>query len=129
MNTKPQTDGYTELLINLVSVATQTSRGALLMRRRGEASVAHARQIAMYLSHTGYGNSLTKVGAQFGRDKSTVGHAVHIVEDLREDAGFELWISELEAALDAGKRCLDLRYPGRALNSRKAAKEEVLSVL
>ena len=50
-----QKEQQTELLIQLVTLATQTDRGALLMRKRGQATVAHARQIAMYLSHTSFG--------------------------------------------------------------------------
>ena len=114
-----QKEQQTELLIQLVTLATQTDRGALLMRKRGQATVAHARQIAMYLSHTSFGLSLNQVGDLFGRDKSTVGHAVKQVEDLRDSDEFENWISELETTLDAGCRLLETDYPLQAASKER----------
>lgn len=94
----------TDLLIDLVALATAVPREALKTRSRGEAETARARQIAMYLSHVSYGYSLAKVGALFGRDKSTVGHAVRQIEDLRDSDQFEEWIAELETVLSVQKR-------------------------
>lgn len=60
----------------------------------------------MYLAHTGYGLSLTKVGTLFQRDKSTVGHAVRQIEDLRDCEAFDDWISGLETALEVNAQML-----------------------
>lgn len=94
----------TDLLIDMVALATATPRDAMRKPSRGEANIARARQIAMYLCHVTYGYSLAKVGVLFGRDKSTVGHAVRQVEDLRDEDVFETWMRDLETALEANAR-------------------------
>lgn len=68
---------------------------------RGGAEAAFARQVAMYLAHIGFEMSLGRVGAAFGRDRSTVAHACHIVEDRRDDRVFDALMDEMEAALRA----------------------------
>jgi hypothetical protein len=73
---------------------------------RGKADVARARQVAMYLCHTVLGFSLTTVGDQFERDRTTVGHACRLVEDLRDRSVFDDQIAYLERAVLAG--CLTL---------------------
>jgi chromosomal replication initiation ATPase DnaA len=66
--------------------------------RRG-AKAAFARQVVMYLMHVVYGLSLTEVAAQFRRDRTTVSHACHRVEDLRDDAVLDRQLSQLENLL------------------------------
>ncbi|MBO6674967.1 MAG: chromosomal replication initiator DnaA [Rhizobiales bacterium] len=73
---------------------------------RGKADVARARQVAMYLCHTVLGFSLTTVGDLFERDRTTVGHACRLVEDLRDRSVFDDQIAYLERAVLAG--CLTL---------------------
>lgn len=62
-------------------------------RRR---SMAHVRQIAMYVCHVVLGFTLTEVGLAFGRDRTTVGYACQVVEDRRDDRGFDDFVSALE---------------------------------
>ncbi|RUM97357.1 chromosomal replication initiator DnaA [Pseudaminobacter arsenicus] len=61
------------------------------MRRPGRTSqeVARVRQIAMYVTHVVLQMSMREVGRGFGRDRTTVVHACHLIEDMREDADFE----------------------------------------
>jgi len=66
---------------------------------RGSAETAFARQVAMYLCHVAFELSLARVAIAFGRDRSTVAHACHTIEDRREDETFEAWISDLEGML------------------------------
>jgi chromosomal replication initiation ATPase DnaA len=66
---------------------------------RGPAQAAFARQVAMYLCHVAFELSLSRVGIAFRRDRSTVAHACHTIEDRREDAAFDDWIASLEAML------------------------------
>ena len=68
----------------------------LRMARRGSASVAFARQAAMYLGHTAFGLSFTAVGHAFRRDRTTAAHACRLVEDRREDPGIDAIIGRLE---------------------------------
>jgi len=44
--------------------------------------------------------SLSEVGRNFGRDRTTVAHACACVEDSRDDPRFERVLLCLEAALD-----------------------------
>jgi chromosomal replication initiation ATPase DnaA len=66
---------------------------------RGPASVAFARQVAMYLCHVSFEFSLSRVASSFGRDRSTVAHACHLIEDRRDNPDFDAWIGALEAML------------------------------
>jgi chromosomal replication initiation ATPase DnaA len=61
------------------------------LRRTGRTSlgVARVRQVAMYVAHTALGLTMKEVGCGFARDRTTVLHACHLVEDLREDADFD----------------------------------------
>jgi hypothetical protein len=72
---------------------------ALRQRLRGVRRVAFARQVAMYLAHVGCGLNLSQVGQAFGRDRTTVRHACALVEDRRDQPGFDLGLSALEAGL------------------------------
>ena len=67
---------------------------------RCSAPVAFARQIAMYISHVWLGLSLTDVGRYFGRDRTTVAHACHVVEERRENPNTERMLSSIETAVD-----------------------------
>jgi chromosomal replication initiation ATPase DnaA len=61
------------------------------MRRAGRTTlgVSRVRQIAMYVAHTVLGLSMSEVGRGFGRDRTTVLHACHLIEDLRDDPEFD----------------------------------------
>ncbi|MDX2274671.1 MAG: helix-turn-helix domain-containing protein [Hyphomonadaceae bacterium] len=66
---------------------------------RGSSNAALARQVAMYLCHVAFELSLARVAAAFGRDRSTVAHACHQIEDRRDQPGFDQWIAALEDML------------------------------
>ncbi|CAD5298790.1 DnaA protein helix-turn-helix [Bosea sp. 62] len=66
---------------------------------RGQRRIAFARQLAMYLTHVGFGLTLTQVGACFERDRTTVRHACALVEDRRDQPAFDLAVSALETGL------------------------------
>jgi len=85
---------------NLVSGALGIGVTELRTNRRGPAAVAFARQTAMYLAHVHFGLTLSQVGRNFGRDRTTVAHACARVEDSRDDPHFERVITCLEATLD-----------------------------
>lgn len=72
---------------------------ALCASTRGEAHVAQARQIAMYLAHITFGLSLGAVGRHFGRDRTTAAYACERVEDRRDDLRLDLMLDRLERAL------------------------------
>ncbi|MCB2112968.1 MAG: hypothetical protein KDD85_05405 [Parvularculaceae bacterium] len=64
-----------------------------------KAPVAFARQLAMYLCHVVADMSLRDVAEEFGRDRTTVSHACHAIEDRRECPIFDRQIEHLENAL------------------------------
>lgn len=66
---------------------------------RGSSNAALARQVAMYLCHVAFELSLARVAAAFGRDRSTVAHACHQIEDRRDQPDFDQWIGALEDML------------------------------
>ncbi len=82
-----------------VAVAFQVPLHELRARTRRKAPVAFARQVAMYLAHVACGITLTEVGIQFGRDRTTVAYACRVVEDLRDDCLFDASLDHLETAI------------------------------
>jgi hypothetical protein len=69
--------------------------------RKPARAAAFARQIAMYLAHVGLGISMAEIGRAFGRDRTTVVHACHVIEDRRDDARFDRVLDHLEEAVRA----------------------------
>ncbi|RFC65203.1 chromosomal replication initiator DnaA [Fulvimarina endophytica] len=63
---------------------------------RSSAHVCEARHIAMYLAHVVFQVSLIRSGAAFGRDRTSVSHAVRRIEDGRDDPRFDARIERLE---------------------------------
>lgn len=82
-----------------VSAATRVPAARLRAARRGRRPTARARQTAMYLTHVAFGLTFSRVGACFGRDRTTVRHACALIEDRREDPAQEFALSALEAGL------------------------------
>lgn len=76
------------------------------LRRPGRTSqeVARVRQIAMYVTHVILRVSMREVGRGFGRDRTTVVHACHLIEDMREDPDFDRIVSMTERVATAAFR-------------------------
>jgi chromosomal replication initiation ATPase DnaA len=60
---------------------------------RGRPHVVRARQIAIHLARTVFGLSHKQLAAEFRRDRSTVHHACHLIDGMRQKSG------ELDATL------------------------------
>ncbi|MFP5075757.1 helix-turn-helix domain-containing protein [Rhizobium sp. YIM 134829] len=73
----------------------------LTHRRDRRRASTHIRQIAMYLCHVVLQLSLTEIGAAFGRDRTTAGHACNVVEDRRDDPAFDDFVSAVERVVSA----------------------------
>lgn len=101
-----QDEGIAAWIVQLVALATGVPALDILSATRHRADAARARQIAIYLAHTGCAWPLARVGIAFGRDRSTCAHACARVEDMREDARFDTRLAGLEACVrtvpDAG---------------------------
>jgi chromosomal replication initiation ATPase DnaA len=91
---------------SLVGSAFAVPLDKLRGSNRGSPWTAFARQVAMYLAHVELGLSLTIVGAQFGRDRTTVSHACGRVEDRRDDPALDLALFCLTAAITWHQRAL-----------------------
>jgi hypothetical protein len=89
-----------EFIECLVASALAIDLRQLRGQSRGRATVAFARQAAMYLAHVHLGLSLTRVGAHFSRDRTTAAHACAVVEEARDDARLGGVLECLEAALN-----------------------------
>lgn len=63
---------------------------------RANNNVARVRQVAMYVTHVTFGITMKDVGIGFGRDRTTVMHACHTIEDLRDDDEFDRIIALAE---------------------------------
>ncbi len=87
------------MIINLVAAVNGISADDIRCASRSQAHVAFCRQVAMYLAHVALGNSLTKTGVLFQRDRTTVSHACALIEDLRDDVGFDTVLTSFEQIL------------------------------
>lgn len=74
---------------------------ALRKPTRGQARIALARQVAMYIAHVGFSLTLTEVGELFARDRTTVAHACTVVEQRRDDGAFDASVLLLEQIIRA----------------------------
>ena len=86
-------------LTELVAAERGVSVKSLFQPDRGQAEIALARQLAMYLMHVEFGRLYADVGRFFHRDRTTVSHACALVEDLRDDRDFDAMLDRLRLAL------------------------------
>ena len=84
---------------------------ALFAPTRGAPRTAFARQVAMYLAHTGFELSLETISRVFGRDRTTVSHACHVVEDGRDDIWLDCRLEALELFCRTGFEVLQITMP------------------
>ena len=87
------------LAASVASYALGVAVDEIVDQGRGSAAAAFARQVAMYLCHVAFELSLARVALAFARDRSTVAHACHVIEDRRDNEDFDGWIAALELML------------------------------
>lgn len=80
----------------MVASAFELPSERLLKYDRGNAKATRARQIAIYLMHTGLSFSLSKISRIYNKDRTTIGYACRLIEDLRDNPAFDDRILELE---------------------------------
>ena len=78
-----------ECMMDIVSALFNVSGKELRRSGRTGLDVSRVRQIAMYVTHVVLGVSMADVGRGFGRDRTTVVHACHLIEDMRDDEDFD----------------------------------------
>lgn len=95
----PSTEHKVEVcdcMIDIVSALFNVSGTELRQAGRTPIGVSRVRQIAMYVSHVVLGLTMTDVGRGFGRDRTTVLHACHLIEDMRDDPEFDRMVAMTE---------------------------------
>ena len=66
---------------------------------RRHPKAAFVRQVAMYMCHVVFEVGISDAARAFGRDPSTVVHALRRIEEMREDAELDRMLQLLEALL------------------------------
>jgi chromosomal replication initiation ATPase DnaA len=77
-----------------------------LAEGKRSADIAFARQLAMYLCHVVADMSLREVAQAFKRDRTTVSHACHVIEDRRECPIFDQLVESIEEEIRARIRII-----------------------
>jgi len=86
------------LVAELFAAACERDLPEGVARRRPR---CHMRQIAMYLSHVVLSLPYQSIATAFGRDRTTVMHACAVVEDRRDDAGYDRFVEQCERCIKA----------------------------
>ena len=90
-------DGMVDILAVCFAIPSREIRQS----GRSVASINRVRQIGMYVSHVIVGLTMQEVALGFMRDRSTVVHACHLIEDMRDDSEFDGIISTIERIAQA----------------------------
>lgn len=88
-------------VIDIAAALFNVSGRELRHPGRSSLQVSRVRQIAMYATHVALAVSMRDVGIGFGRDRTTVLHACHTIEDLRDDAEFDAIVTMVERVIGA----------------------------
>ncbi len=86
------------LVTELFDAALERELANGVARRRPR---CHMRQIAMYLSHVVLSVPYRTIARAFGRDRTTVVHACAVVEDRRDDLGYDRFVERCERCVNA----------------------------
>jgi chromosomal replication initiation ATPase DnaA len=95
---------YCECVIDIVAALFGVNSKDLRRPGRSAINVSRVRQIGMYVAHVVLQLTMTEVGRGFGRDRTTVQHACHLVEDMRDDAQFDQLLVMTERVTQAAFR-------------------------
>lgn len=98
-----------ECVLDIVAALFNVSGRELRETGRSAMGVARVRQIGMYVAHVILGLNMTEVGRGFGRDRTTVQHACHLVEDMRDDDDFDRIVNMVERVTAAALRQSEAR--------------------
>jgi chromosomal replication initiation ATPase DnaA len=85
-----------EAMIDVTAALFNVSSKDIRKPGRTNLGVARVRQVAMYVAHVVLRLNMTDIGKAFGRDRTTVMYACHLIEDLRDDDEFDRIITMTE---------------------------------
>lgn len=95
---RSESSGATEcrLALAIASAAFDVAPEDVGAPARRDAGAAYARHVAIYLAHIVFQLPMRVVADGFGRDRTSVRHAVRRIEDRRDDAAFDRRMERLE---------------------------------
>jgi chromosomal replication initiation ATPase DnaA len=96
-----------ECVLDIAAAFFNVSPRELRQPGRSADEISRIRQIAMYAAHVVLSFTMAEVGRGFGRDRTTVMHACHTIEDLRDDDEFDGIVARLERVVAAAFRGRD----------------------
>lgn len=102
----PMDYSHAQLTVAAVALEFGVPELNLQARLKGSSEICFARQVSMYLLHIIFNINLTRTAQLFSRDRSTVSHACHVVEDSRDDAIFNSKLERLENFLSQAPNIL-----------------------
>lgn len=73
----------------------------VMPRRDRRRYTCHVRQIAMYVCHVALRIPMSDIGDALGRDRTTVSHACHVVEDRRDDPAYDEFVAAVERTVNS----------------------------
>lgn len=85
-----------ECMIDIAATLFNVPSKDIRQPGRAPLPVSRIRQVAMYVAHVVLGLSMGEVGRGFGRDRKTVQHACHMIENMRDDADFDQVVGRTE---------------------------------
>lgn len=104
-----RTEMRCRLAREIASAVLCVSMEEIARPNRSVAETCRARHLAIYLAHVVFQVSLSSIAVHFGRDRTSVAHAVRRIEDRRDDEAFEQLVARLERLANA---CLHLAAEG-----------------
>ena len=90
-----------ECVMDIAAALFNVSGRELRRPGRSALGVARVRQVGMYVTHVVLGLSMSEIGRGFARDRTTVMHACHLIEDMRDDEDFDRIIGLTERVAKA----------------------------
>ena len=78
-----------QLVAASVAIEFGVNTNTMLTSFKGSAQTCFARQTAMYLAHVIFQIRITDVARLFERDRTTIRHACHLIEDRRDNPEFD----------------------------------------
>ena len=85
-----------EGMIDIAAALFNVSGKELREPGKSGLQIARVRQIAMYVAHVALRLRMRDIGHGFGRDRTTVVYACHLVEDMRDDEDFDRIVAMTE---------------------------------
>jgi len=105
----PTDPAFARLTVAIVALEFGMPDLALSRTGKGTKRLTFTRQVAMYLAQTSFDLTVTRTAELFGRDRSTVSHALNVVEDSREDPVFDRKLTKVEDFLDDCREMFGVR--------------------